>query len=72
MLFDEYYSEELYRIDSVMTSLHKADTLLVIGTAFYTTLSARIVDHAIQKGLSIVEVNKRLEMNDLPGRKNFV
>ena len=47
MLFDEFYTESLYRIDSVMSSLQKADTLLVIGTAFYTTLSSRIVNHAI-------------------------
>lgn len=72
MLFDEIYSESLYRIESVMSSLQKADTLLVIGTAFYTTLSSRIVNHAIQAGLKIVEVNKKLEIEELPGRKDFV
>jgi NAD-dependent SIR2 family protein deacetylase len=72
MLFDEFYTESLYRNESVMTSLQKADTLLVIGTAFYTTLSSRIVNHAIQAGLKIVEVNKRLEMEEMPGRKDFI
>lgn len=72
MLFDEIYTESLYRIESVMSSLQKADTLLVIGTAFYTTLSSRIVNHAIQAGLKIVEVNKKLEIEELPGRKDFV
>ena len=65
MLFDEYYEEEHYRYDSATKAVEKADTLLLIGTAFYTALSRSIVYHAIYNRLKIIEVNKELQCNTL-------
>lgn len=57
MLFDEYYQERFYRNETVEKALLNADTLLLVGTAFYTTLASRIVRNAVFKRMNIVEVN---------------
>jgi NAD-dependent SIR2 family protein deacetylase len=47
--------------------LKNTDTVLLVGTAFYTSLAARIVKHAIFNRLNIVEVNleTQLKLNDV-------
>lgn len=57
MLFDEYYQERFYRNKSVEESLEGTDTLLLVGTAFYTTLANRIVRTAVMKGKQVIEIN---------------
>lgn len=63
MLFDEYYQEKFYRIESAMSALEKTDTLLIVGTAFYTALSRGIVYESIKKRINIIEINKELQLN---------
>lgn len=43
--------------------MEKTDTLLLVGTAFYTSLARTIVYNAISQRLQIIEVNKELQLN---------
>ena len=65
MLFDEYYEEDHYRLKSVAEAVHKADTLLLVGTAFYTSLSKLIVYRSLYHKLKVIEVNKELQLNTM-------
>jgi len=65
MLFDEYYQEKFYRNKSVEEALINADTLVLVGTAFYTALAGKIVRHALLKGLNIIEINQESQMGRL-------
>lgn len=46
-------------------ALRGTDTLLIVGTAFYTALANKIVRHAIFKGLNIVEINLETSLHRL-------
>jgi len=58
MLFDEHYQEKFYRIESVAEALKDMDTLLLIGTAFQTSLARRMVMHSLWNKKNIIELNK--------------
>lgn len=62
MLFDEFYTEDLYRHDSVVEAIENADALMLIGTAFYTSLAQRVVRHAVRNNIKIIELNKELQI----------
>eukprot|EP00347_Sterkiella_histriomuscorum_P015341 403357388 len=59
MFFDESYSEQYYRSDSVDNFVeNKMDCLIVVGTALATGLARRIVNKAIDKiECPVIEVN---------------
>ena len=59
MFFDEYYSEELYRLKTVTDFLeNKLDGLIVVGTTLETTLANQILRKALNKPKTVtVEVN---------------
>ena len=58
MFFDESYSEQWYRSDTVRGYLEKVDCLIVIGTALQTSLAKFIVNSCINKGtVPVIEVN---------------
>jgi len=42
----------------VMKNLDKVDTMLIVGTAFYTTLARNVVTSALWKRINIIEVNR--------------
>ena len=58
MFFDEAYSEQWYRSETVRKYLDKVDCLIVIGTALQTSLARFIVNSCINKGdIPVIEVN---------------
>jgi len=58
MFFDETYSEQWYRSESVKGYLEKTDCLIVVGTALQTSLAKFIVNSCINKGnVPVIEVN---------------
>ena len=59
MFFDESYSEQWYRSDTVRSYLKdKVDCLIVIGTALQTSLARFIVNSCINSGnIPVIEVN---------------
>ena len=59
MFFDESYTEQWYRSDSVRKFLDtEIDALIVVGTALQTALARAIVNTSLQKmEVPIVEVN---------------
>ena len=59
MFFDESYTEQWYRSDSVRNFLDtEMDALIVVGTALQTALARAIVNTSLQKlEVPIIEVN---------------
>ena len=58
MFFDETYSEQWYRSETVKGYLEKTDCLIVVGTALQTSLAKFIVNSCINKGnVPVIEVN---------------
>ena len=59
MFFDESYTEQWYRSDSVRKFLDtEMDALIVVGTALQTALARAIVNTSLQKlEVPIIEVN---------------
>ena len=58
MFFDECYSEELYKDETVREFVHEADGLIVIGTALATGLAYSLVrDKLLKQDIPIIEVN---------------
>jgi len=59
LLFDENYNEKHYKSDSAWKTAEKMDCLIVAGSALETNLASKIVGHALQKGIPLVEVNPK-------------
>ena len=58
MFFDETYSEQWYRSETVRTYLDKTDCLLVVGTALQTSLARMIVNSCLNRAeIPVIEVN---------------
>ena len=57
MFFDEGYSEEYYRRESVLKFITKADCLLVMGTALQTSFALNIVKRFVAKAITVIEFN---------------
>ena len=65
MFFDECYTEQYYRLNTVENFLDdKMDCLIVVGTALATGLARRIVNKAISKiDCPVIEVNLESSIN---------
>jgi NAD-dependent deacetylase len=57
LLFDEFYDEENYRMDSALRAAARADLLLVVGTSGATNLPMQIGELAFRRGTAMVDVN---------------
>ena len=59
MFFDEQYTEELYKSDTVRAyAQDKMDALIVVGTALQTSLAKILVNQALVKeSVPVIEVN---------------
>ena len=57
MFFDESYSEEYYRKDTVVNYTDTSDLLIVTGTALETNMARRIVAKFLMKELPVIEIN---------------
>jgi NAD-dependent deacetylase len=57
LLFDEFYDEENYRMDSALRAAGRADLLLVVGTSGATNLPMQIGELAWRRGTAIIDVN---------------
>lgn len=57
LLFDEFYDEENYRMDSALRAAGRADLLLVVGTSGATNLPMQIGELAWRRGTAMVDVN---------------
>jgi NAD-dependent deacetylase len=55
--FDEYYDEELYRFQSSLAAVHRADMLIVAGTSASTNLPNQMVALAARRGIPIFDIN---------------
>jgi NAD-dependent deacetylase len=62
LLFDEYYDEAFYRMDSALAAADAADLLLVVGTTGATTLPMRIGQMVAANGGLIVDVDPEPNM----------
>lgn len=64
MFFDESYSEEFYRKDTVDKFVEKMDAIIVIGTALATNFARRIVLKALDKlECPVIEINLESAVN---------
>jgi len=57
LLFDEYYDELNYHMDSALGAAGRADLLLVVGTSGATNLPMQIGELAWRRGTAMVDVN---------------
>jgi NAD-dependent deacetylase len=57
LLFDEFYDEENYHLDSALRAAGRADLLLVVGTSGATNLPMQIGELAWRRGTAMVDVN---------------
>ncbi len=57
LLFDEFYDEENYRMDSALRAAGRAELLLVVGTSGATNLPMQIGELAWRRGTAMVDVN---------------
>jgi NAD-dependent SIR2 family protein deacetylase len=57
MFFDENYSEDYYRVHSVMSYLDKVDCLIVCGTTLQTGIPLQVVKHCLTNNIQIIEVS---------------
>lgn len=57
MFFDECYSEEYYRKETVDAYLEDADCCIVVGTALQTNFALRIVNSFLKRELPVIEIN---------------
>jgi NAD-dependent deacetylase len=57
LLFDEFYDEENYRMDSALRAAGRADLLLVVGTSGATNLPMQIGELAWRRRTAMVDVN---------------
>lgn len=57
LLFDEFYDEENYRMDSALRAAGRADLLLVVGTSGATNLPMQIGELAWRRRAAMVDVN---------------
>jgi len=55
--FDEYYDEELYRFQSSLAAVQRADMLIVAGTSASTNLPNQMVALAARRGIPIFDIN---------------
>jgi NAD-dependent deacetylase len=55
--FDECYDEEYYKFDSSLRAACDATLLLVVGTSGATNLPMQIGTIALQRGVSVVDIN---------------
>lgn len=55
--FDECYDEEYYKFDSSLRAACDANLLLVVGTSGATNLPMQIGTIALQRGVSVVDIN---------------
>ena len=62
LLFDEFYDEPYYRMDSALAAADAADLLLVVGTTGATTLPMRIGQIAAANGAYVVDVDPEPNM----------
>ena len=63
MFFDEMYSEQYYRSDTVQKYVEEADCLIVIDNALETSFTSNIVDTFLQKDLPVIEFNPKSMIN---------
>jgi len=70
MLFDEMYREEFYRVESAMEHLKEADTVMLIGTAWYTSLAMHIVTDALWKRKNLIDVNPQSQLSKVSFLRN--
>jgi NAD-dependent deacetylase len=57
LLFDEFYDEENYHLDSALRAAGRSDLLLVVGTSGATNLPMQIGELAWRRGTAMVDVN---------------
>lgn len=62
LLFDEYYNERLYKLESAIEVALNTGVLFIVGTSGATNLPNQIASTAIYKGSAIVDINT--EAND--------
>ena len=62
MFFDEFYSELYNESTTIRTFDKESDMLVVIGTSLQTGLSRELVESAIERGATVVEINMECEV----------
>jgi NAD-dependent SIR2 family protein deacetylase len=55
MFFDEKYSEDYYRTDTVQDYASTADCLIVVGTTLETVMAKGLVRKALEKETPVIE-----------------
>lgn len=57
LMFDEYYDERLYKLESAIDTALNTGVLFIVGTSGATNLPSHIVSTARFKGSSVVDIN---------------
>ena len=57
LFYDETYSEEYHRKDTVMDFVQRSDCLVLVGTGLTTSLAKQIVCTFLDKDLPVIELN---------------
>ena len=59
------YGDQLFELDVAYEKVHACDTLIIVGTSFYTSTSALIYEEAIANNKEVYIINKNASV-DLP------
>jgi NAD-dependent deacetylase len=59
--FDEMYNEKFYKLDSSLRVAKETGLLLIVGTSGATNLPRRIVESALQRGSTVIDINLNLD-----------
>lgn len=62
-MFDEPYTEEYYRINSLKERVSDTDCVVVVGTTLETTWAMNFVTEAITNDIPVVEINLEPVLN---------
>ena len=63
LFFDEVFSEEYFRKDTVMDFVHGSDCLILVGTALKESQAKQIVCSFLDKELPVIELNLESAVN---------
>lgn len=57
LLFDEFYNELFYKLDSTLEAIDKSGLLIIVGTSGSTSLPVTILQNSIENNIPILDIN---------------
>lgn len=57
LLFDEFYNELFYKLDSTLQAIEESGMLIIVGTSGSTNIPVTILQNSIKKNIPILDIN---------------